>query len=231
MVYTIGICDDQLIDREYIQTLVQQWAGQGLHEIHIETFSSGEALLFAYETKYFDLLLLDIEMAQIDGVTLAKKIRQKNEIVPIVFISGYSDYLADGYDVAALHYLLKPVNVEKLYEVLDRGIFESQKEEKRIVIESGGVTHSISIKRLRYIEIQSNYATLHGEESYRMKKTLKEIEQELDDSFFRIHRSFVVQLLWIQKATRKEVFLKDGTVLPLARGKYEQLNQRMIQLL
>ncbi|MFC7055018.1 LytR/AlgR family response regulator transcription factor [Enterococcus alcedinis] len=169
MVYKIGICDDQAIDREYIQTLVREWAKQELQDIHIEKYSSGEALLFAYETTYFDLLLLDIEMKQIDGVTLAKRIRQQNETVPIVFISGYSDYLAQGYDVAALHYLLKPVKVEKLYEVLNRGILQLREEEKIIVIESGCVTHSIPLKQLRYIEVQGNYATLNGEKSFELR--------------------------------------------------------------
>lgn len=231
MIYKMAICDDQVIDRKYIQTLVEQWAKEESYAVQIESFSSGEAFLFAYESKKYDLLLLDIEMEQMDGVTLAKKIRQKNDGIPIIFISGYSDYLAEGYDVAALHYLLKPIKEEKLFEVLNRGIEQVEKAEQLMVVESGGITHSILLKSLRYVEVQSNYVTLHGEESYRMKKSLKEIEEELNENFYRIHRSYIVQLFWIQKATRKEVILKDGTNLPLARGKYEELNQQMIRLL
>lgn len=87
---------------------------------------------FCYaEDKSFDLLLLDVEMPGTDGVTLAKTVRQENEAVQIVFITGYSDYIAEGYDVAALHYLVKPVSREKLFAVLDRA-WEKHRRNARV---------------------------------------------------------------------------------------------------
>lgn len=117
MKYKIAICDDSEIDRQYVLNLVQSWADKEKHELNIETFSSAENFLFYYaEQKDFDILLLDIEMGQMDGVSMAKQLRKENDTVQIVFITGYSDYIAEGYDVAALHYLMKPVKEEKLFQ-------------------------------------------------------------------------------------------------------------------
>lgn len=89
--------------------------------IGAECFLSAESFLFHYaEDKTYDILLLDIEMGKMDGVTMAREIRRDNQTVQIVFITGYSDYISEGYEVAALHYLMKPVNEQKLYAVLDR---------------------------------------------------------------------------------------------------------------
>ena len=117
--YKIAVCDDSAADMEYIQTLVREWAGERC--VQVKGFPSAEAFLFQYEEeKDFDILLLDIEMAEMDGVSLARRIRRDNTGVQIVFITGYSDYIADGYDVEALHYLLKPVKKEQFFQVLDR---------------------------------------------------------------------------------------------------------------
>lgn len=121
MSYRAAICDDSTTDAEFVGSILHQWAAERGIEVESERFASADAFLFRYaEDKSFDLLLLDVEMPGTDGVTLAKTVRQENEAVQIVFITGYSDYIAEGYDVAALHYLVKPVSREKLFAVLDR---------------------------------------------------------------------------------------------------------------
>ena len=118
MSYRAAICDDSTTDAEFVGSILHQWAAERGIEVESERFASADAFLFRYaEDKSFDLLLLDVEMPGTDGVTLAKTVRQENEAVQIVFITGYSDYIAEGYDVAALHYLVKPVSREKLFAV------------------------------------------------------------------------------------------------------------------
>ncbi len=119
----ISICDDEQIEREYLTNLVQKWGDKQGHFLRVKTFESGESFLFNYEDdKVVDILLLDIQMKEIDGVALAKKIRETNSQVQIVFITGISDFIAEGYEVAALHYLMKPVKEEKLFEVLSKAV-------------------------------------------------------------------------------------------------------------
>lgn len=108
-----AICDDNNIDSNYVSNLVNKWANERKYQINIDIFDSAEAFLFHYDgNKDYDILLLDIEMKKMDGVTLAREIRKTNKSVQIVFITGYSDYIADGYDVEALHYLMKPLKEE-----------------------------------------------------------------------------------------------------------------------
>ena len=121
MAYRVAICDDSQRDAEYVLSLLTNWAKKNQIAIQTECFPSAESFLFHYaEDKTYDILLLDIEMGMMDGVTMAREIRRDNQTVQIVFITGYSDYISEGYEVAALHYLMKPVNEQKLYAVLNR---------------------------------------------------------------------------------------------------------------
>ena len=121
-----AICDDRAEDAQLVAQYVREWGESREESVALEMFPSAEAFLFAYdEDKNFDLLLLDVEMGGMDGVTMARRVRAENTAVQIVFITGYTDYIAEGYDVAALHYLVKPVREEKLFEVLDRAAARS----------------------------------------------------------------------------------------------------------
>lgn len=105
--------------------------------VSVRTFPSGEAFLFHYaENRDYDILLLDVEMGKLSGIDLAKQIRTQNDHVQIVFITGYPDFMAEGYEVSALHYLMKPVKPEKLGDVLNRAAALSQKERPYLLVTS-----------------------------------------------------------------------------------------------
>ena len=232
MSYRIAICDDSTADADYIQSIVRDWAEKEQTELEVELFSSAEAFLFRYaEDKRWDILLLDIEMGQINGVSMAKSVRKENETVQIIFISGYSEYIAEGYDVAALHYLLKPVQREKLYQVLDRAAVKLKKNEKALTLELAGEMVRVPLYEIRYLDVQRNYVTVHGKEDYTVKRTLADFEAELDERFFRIGRSCILNLTLVQRTTKTSVYLSDGTVLPLPRGQYDALNRAIISRL
>ncbi|MGM9628793.1 MAG: LytR/AlgR family response regulator transcription factor [Faecousia sp.] len=230
MAYRVAICDDSGEDAEFVRELLEQWAQQRQIDIQVEVFSSAESFLFRYaEDKAFDILLLDIEMGAMDGMTMAKRVRQDNEAVQIVFITGYSDYIAEGYEVAALHYLMKPVNRDKLLSVLDRAIEKRMQQERCLNLEAYGELVRIPFYEIRYLDVHQNYVTIHGKRDYTVKRSLGEFEKELDQRFCRVGRGLIVNLKFIRKVTKTEVHLSDGTVLPLPRGAYEPLNRAIIQ--
>ena len=231
MNYKIAICDDNEADRKYIANLTEQWAVNTHHTITLYPFLSAEDFLFHYqEQNDFDILLLDIEMGAMDGVTLAKKLRRENETLQIVFITGYSDYISEGYEVAALHYLMKPVNVEKLFSVLDRATDRLHKNEKVLHFESAGEMIRIPLYQIRFIDVLSNYATIHAKEDFTIKKSLSDLSTLLDERFYRVGRSAIVNLTYISKVTKTEIHLNDGTTIPLPRGAYEGVNRAIISL-
>ena len=226
----IAICDNERAETAFLAGIVRQWAAVCGVGVTIVEHESAEAFLFFYEEKKnVDILLLDIQMGGMDGVALARKIRETNREMLIIFITGYMEYIADGYDVEALHYLLKPVTAEKLIPLLDRAVEKMAFHKRAIFISHAGASTRLPLYEIRYLEVWHNYVTIHAEGAYTVKKSLGELEKELDDNFFRLGRSIIVNLRYVRKTTKKEVALLDGTVVPLPRGLYEALNRAMIE--
>lgn len=224
-----AICDDNVIDCEYVKKLVLKWSYEMKYQISIDVFPSAEAFLFNYiENKAYDVLLLDIEMEKMDGVSLARKIRKTDKSVQIIFITGYSDYISEGYDVEALHYLMKPLKEEKLFEVLNRAIAKLIQNEKHLILSSSDEMIRIPLHEIFYVDVDRNYVTVHANKDFKVKKTLAEIEKELDERFFRIGRSTIINLKYISKVTKKDVYLSSGATLQLPRGIYEAINRAII---
>lgn len=229
MKVNFAICDDNVVDSNYVKELVTNWSNNKKYQINIDVFSSAEAFIFHYaENKEYDILLLDIEIGDMNGVTLAKKIRKYDKSVQIVFITGYSDYIAEGYDVEALHYLMKPLREDKLYDVLDRAVDRMKQNEKHLVLNIFDEMIKIPLHEIIYIDVDRNYVTVHSNKDYTVKKTLAEIEKELDERFFRIGRSTIVNLKYISRVTKTDVYLNNGIVLQLPRGMYDVLNRAII---
>ena len=225
----IAICDDAATDRDYLAGLVHHWAADRDHTARVALYPSAASFLFHYaEDKSVQILLLDVEMGQMDGVTMARTLRKDNDAVQIVFITGYSDYIADGYEVEALHYLMKPVDEAKLFAVLDRAAEKLRKNEHSLTLELSGETVRIPVYQIRCAEVQGNYVTLHAKADYTVKMTLSELEARLDDNFFRLGRSALVNLGCVARVTRTAVTLNDGSTLPLPRGAYERINRAII---
>ena len=231
MKYKIAICDDSDADRQYVLNMVHAWAASADHVVHTDTFTSAENFLFHYaEESDYDILLLDVEMGAMDGVTMAKQLRRNNDTVQIVFVTGYSDYISEGYEVAALHYLMKPVKEEKLCSVLDRAAEKLSKNEKVLKFELGGEMVRVPICQIRYADVCGNYVTIHALSDITVKMTLGELEKQLDERFYRVGRSAIINLTQISRVTKAEIKLSDGTAIPLPRGAYDGINRAIINM-
>ncbi len=231
MKYKIAICDDSDADRQYVLNMAERWATDAGHSVHADTFSSAENFLFHYaEESDYDILLLDIEMGDMDGVTMAKQLRKSNDTVQIVFVTGYSDYISEGYEVAALHYLMKPVKEEKLRAVLDRAAEKLSKNEKVLNFEIGGEMVRVPIYQIRYADVLGNYVTVHALSDVTLKMTLGELEKQLDERFYRVGRSTIINLTQVSRVTKLEIKLSDGTSIPLPRGAYDGINRAIINM-
>ena len=230
MTCKLAICDDNEEYAQFIESLAIRWAGQSGIQVRTARFPSAEAFLFRYEEERdFDILLLDVEMGGMDGVELAKRVRRENDDVQIVFITGYTDYIAEGYEVAALHYLTKPVDPDKLFQVLTRAVGRLRRNEPVLTLELPGETVRVPLRKIRYVDVLHNYVTVHAGREYAVKRALGELERELDGSFYRIGRSCIVNLAFVRRVTRSAVELSGGESLPLPRGQYEGLNRAIIE--
>lgn len=229
--YKIAICDDLESDCDYLKDLLNKWANDYSHLLNVYTFSSAESFLFRYEeAKDYNILLLDIEMGLMDGVSMAKKIRQDNDTVQIIFITGYSDYIAEGYEVNALHYLMKPVKEEKFFSLLERVIEKISKNDVVLNMDSANGMVRVPIYQIRFVEVFGNYVTIHANDEVVVKMTLNEIEKLLDERFYRVGRSVIVNLNEVSRVTKTEIKLLDGTSIHLPRGAYDGVNRAIINM-
>ncbi len=230
MNYKIAICDDAAADRDYLSDLVQRWAVHKGHTVQLQPFSSAEQFLFQYaEEKDFDILLLDIELGAMDGLSLARRLRQESDTVQILFITGYPDYVLEGYDVAALHYLLKPVDQEKLSLVLDRAANNLCKSRRTILLDIGGELRKFPVDTIEYVEAFSHsVAVVTTSGTYTVKKSISEMASLLGKEFVRCHRSYLAGLKYISRISKTELILDGGAVLPLSRSAFSTVHRAFV---
>ena len=228
----IAVIDDRPADRDYLAALVSRWAKDRDTAVTTVPFPSAEAFLFDYsEDRDFDILLLDIEMGAINGVELAKTVRAENDAVQMIFITGFPDFIAEGYEVSALHYLMKPVDRDKLFSVLDRAAANLEKAERRLRVTFERRTDYVPFSKILYLEAQKQYVRIVTErEEYRMKASLAETAAQLDEFFFSCQRSFIVNLRYVARILPDRVVLKNGAEVPISRGMAEKIGREIIRL-
>lgn len=232
MVVKIAICDDEEQQTTYIRSLILKWANQQRIMVTIFIYDSAEALLFAFsEDQSYDIVLLDIQMGGKNGIELAKTIRQTDETMAIIFITGYSDYMAEGYEVSALQYLIKPLHEEKLYHAMTKACSRRNQKEKVLIVQSDGSNVKLLQKDIMYAEVFAHTVLIQTTGvSYEVKMRISDLEKQLDDrAFIRCHRSYLVGLNYIQRITRTEIVLDGGKHLPLSRRLYDEVNQAFIR--
>ena len=229
----IAICDDDVTQREYLAKTVAEWAKKNQHMTDIRQYIDAKSFLFDYlEDKGFDILLLDIEMPEMNGIDLAKTVRRENSTVQIVFITGFYEYFSDGFDVSALHYLIKPADERKLFTVLDKAVDNLAYRQRSVLLVTADGEVKVSLADILYIESENVYIivhTVHGD--YRTRMALTKFMEQLDETFFKVHRSFVVGLKYIKKITRTEVIMTNGASAPISRGLYDEVHTALIKYL
>lgn len=229
----ISICDDDAKQREYLADVVGSWAKRNRHLTEIKQYADAKSFLFDYsDEKDFDILLLDIEMPGINGIELAKTVRCENAMVQIVFITGYYEYFSDGFDVSALHYLLKPADEGKLCAVLDKAADHLAYRQRCVLLSTSEGDIKVPLADILYVEAQNVHViihTVHG--SYRIRMSLGRFLEQLDETFFKVHRSFVVGLKYIRKITHTSITMVNGETIPISRGLYNTVHAALIKFL
>lgn len=222
---TIAICDDDNSQICALKKMLTEWSGCTI----INEYNSAEQFLFNYPDASCDLLLLDIEMRDMNGMELAKELRAKGDMLPIIFITGFSEFIGDGYDVEALHYLLKPVDKEKLFQVLDR-YAERHRADNRIILPSGDESVLVSADDIVYLEAfgKKTLVALTGGKEIVCTCGLSAVSDKLGRGFVSCHRSYVVNIGFIVGISKIEITMDGGEKIPLARRSYDSVNRAFI---
>lgn len=201
----VAICDDEAIYREETKACIRGYS----REIEIVEFTDGEELLCS--TEEFDLIFLDIEMAKVDGVTTAKKLRERKVDTEIVFLTSHQEYIYEAFDVRAQQFLKKPMETERIVKELKK-VEEEISKMKIIEIAANGVTTYIKLKDVVYIESYGDGVYLYDRmgNSYDDRRgSLKKWKARLEGKgFVQIHRSYLISMFHIENFGSENVKLQ-----------------------
>ena len=229
----IAVLDDEPVEREYASSLVREWAKKRRIPSEVREYPGAKAFLFDYEEERdFDILLLDVEMPGENGIELAERVRKGNRVVQIVFITGFYEYFGAGFDVAALHYLIKPVDGEKLFPVLDRALENLRFRDRAVAVGDGDGVRKLPLADILYVEADNVRIRVVGVEgNYSVRSPLGKWQGNLDDEFLRVHRSYIVNLRHVKKVDRRELLMDNGDRVPISRGSYDEVYRALIRTL
>lgn len=217
----IAVCDDDLKFVGAIQEYLEQLAKEEHFELEIECFLSGNELIREYEKEVlFDLIYLDIEMNGADGIETAKRIRQKDYHVLIVYISSHEEYLRQLFEAEPFRFLSKPVEYQAFRAVFRQAaerIFEQQSN--YFHFKTGKTMVKIPCKDILYFESAGRKVIVHTiQHSYEYYNKLNEIEESLKDMrFVRIHKAYLVNIDNVEAFQYERVAMSDGTILSISQ--------------
>lgn len=231
----IAICDDDKQDLLQIASLLESYRHNRKAEFSYVGFQNATELLATMDSRDYDLLLLDVLMPGINGLEAAREIREHNSRMEIVFLTSSPEYAVESYSVRAHHYLLKPATEDKLFPILDRLMAEFKKPESALHVKTQSNVFSIPYGKIEYIEVSAKklYFYLTDSGVREVSGRLADFERALLNrpGFLKVHRSYLVNLQWVQELRQGELVTGSGRRVPVSRAAYPQVRTAYTQFL
>lgn len=227
----IIICDDDFVHRSILRDFLCKVLEEEFLEYNLLEFSSGEELLESYPKKA-DILFLDIQMNDLSGMDTARKIREFDSNVEIIFTTAIAQYVFEAYEVKAYRYLLKPLEYEEIKRQLKLCISEYLNRHNIVSIESRKETIVLPVDEILYAEVQRKEVTIYTKDkTYTIEVSMKKVERKLlNYNFFRCHHSYLVNLKKVNELRNNSIIINDIEI-PVSRGKYKEFKVRLTSLL
>lgn len=222
----ISVVDDDALFGKNVAGLIEACAPE---PVRTSFFQSGRA--FLEQGADTDILFLDISMPDMDGMELAFALKEKKRRPVVVFLTGMPEYVYDAFEAEAAGYLLKPVDKEKLKQVLHRVIGRLHETEKEgfLLIKDGGFVHKIAVEEILYVENQGRKLVFHTRTGiYACYGKMEEYEKKLPACFFRCHRGYLISLKEVSSYDRISVVLSNGETVLMAKQRYEAFLQAVV---
>ena len=231
----IAICDDDKRDLLQIASLLESYRHDRKAELSYASFQNATELLASMDGRDYDLLLLDMLMPGVNGMQAAREIREYNSQIKIVFLTSSPEYAVASYSVRAHYYLLKPATKEKLFPILDRLTDDFKRPEDALRIKTQSSVFSLPYGKIEYIEVIAKKIFFHLTDggSRETPGSLAEYEQALlkRPGFIKVHRSYLVNLQWVQELRQGELVTASGRRVPVSRAAYPQVRTAYTQFL
>lgn len=223
----ILICDDDKRDMNRLKNLITEYDAEKNIGTGIFCYGDGVSLLNAIGTIEPDVIFLDINMEDMDGLTLAGKIREKYEEVPIVMVTAFINYALDGYKVRASRFLVKDDLDKTLPECMDDIYRQIQKKTKHILFSCVEGTVDIKLSEIIYIETSGHKSVIHlKEKDFHLYESMNDMEERLKVyGFLRAHQSYMVNIRHIRSINNYILTLDTGDEIKVPKARYKQVRQ------
>lgn len=231
----IAVCDDDAASLNKMSDLIEQYCAESEWKAIQTAFHSPLELLAEIEKgARWDILFLDVIMPGENGINVAKEIRKHDDVIKIIFLTASCEYAVESYAVGAYFYQIKPVSKENLYRLLDGVISQCTKEQQQGMILRGksGITR-IDMNRLEYCEVIGRTLVFHLEDGkvFEGSGSLDELQEKLAryENFLRPHRSFLINMEYIQSISGRSITLASLVEIPIPHGKCSEVKKRYLE--
>ena len=219
----IVICDDELEEVEKTYGIVQKICNQHCPEAELRGFTNYQEFLAYIKRVHVDIAFLDIYMGSNNGIDAAKTLRQTNDSCAIIFVTSSKDHAISAFDVQASHYIVKPLNEEKVKEALTRTKLFSKKK-KMIGITSDYINIALPLEKILYVLAKDN-STVFYLKNNTIRKThtsLQKISVMLadDHEFISCHRNIIINANYVKDFSEKEIEMIDGFSFIIPQKRY-----------
>ncbi len=215
----VAIVDDESRERDTLRQYLSQYEAECTAGLDVVVFSSGDELLAGY-CRVYDILLLDIEMQGTNGMDTARKIRELDSDVVILFVTNIAQYAINGYEVAAADYILKPISYYDFKMKFRRAVdIAEQRSKRKFLLEFADSIRRVPVLEIAYVESYGHYLVYHvGKEEIKARENMSDCERKLKDyGFCRIHKSYLVNLEHIVEIKAGSLLLESAQ-LPISRS-------------
>ncbi len=230
--FSIAVCDDEVIECCNMAKRIKEIMAEMKIPCIIRQFRSGGELLRALES--FDIVFLDIIMQDLDGMKTAQIFREKAPDKILIFVSSSREYVFEAYDVEAFQYLVKPVGDRKLKSVLQRAVLKTKsRSQEFIIVSRERQKKKLFLDDIYYFEIKGRMVYAHVAEGiFTYYEQIGELEDKLQDyGFFRCHKSYLINLKYVDGYNRQEAILENGEKIVIAKRRYEKFAQEMLKVM
>lgn len=228
MIY-IAICDDEKSFVSHLTTLLNQYAIETGEEIKTTAYYDGLELVEKYDTT-IDLIFLDIKMNHLNGLKTAKRIRQMDEKVGIIFLTTLTQYSLEGYKYQASNYIIKPITYARLKEEMEQWVKRHIHDNNPfIVVFNNTGKYKVFFKSLKFIETFNRNLLFHTEqENIICYRKMKDVEMELSQyGFVRCHSGYLVNLFYVKRIDKLEIILITDERIPISQLKRKEFMENL----
>lgn len=228
----VVLCEDETAQQQWMESALSEWQNKTGIKLELKIYSSGEELFFKKEEwADADTIILDIELKEMNGMEIARAIRKIDDNISLFFTTGYEKYVFEGYEVGAISYIMKPIDKAKLFDALEKAKTKCEETDRCIMLEQNDETTRIYLRDIMYVESNGHYCVIHTKNDIiSVREKISSLFSQLESKqFFMCHRSYIVNMAYVSRITKKDIVLDNGSMIPIARGKWEDVNRAFLE--